>query len=146
MRRFQNPTELSKAMPNITAAIDAGRRITRESLQRTLATASPAGARRSSPKLRPKKVSVARLPVTGSDVFGRDEDIAFLDRAWANKDVNVVTIVAWAGATRRLRPERMMAVGLVVSCGSPDEQRRQASVKSAGFLKSWGVGVADFLD
>jgi NACHT domain len=37
------------------------------------------------------------LPVTGKDVFGREEDIAFLDRAWANKDVNVVTIVAWAG-------------------------------------------------
>jgi hypothetical protein len=37
------------------------------------------------------------LPVTGSDIFGRDEDIAFLDRGWANRDVNVVTIVAWAG-------------------------------------------------
>jgi hypothetical protein len=37
------------------------------------------------------------LPVTGSEIFGREEDIAFLDRAWANKDVNVVTIVAWAG-------------------------------------------------
>jgi hypothetical protein len=37
------------------------------------------------------------LPVTGSDVFGREEDIAFLDHAWANQDVNVVTIVAWAG-------------------------------------------------
>jgi len=30
-------------------------------------------------------------------LFGREEDIAFLDDAWANKDVNVVTIVAWAG-------------------------------------------------
>jgi len=28
-----------------------------------------------------KKISVARLPVTGSDVFGREEDLAFLDRA-----------------------------------------------------------------
>jgi hypothetical protein len=45
----------------------------------------------------PKKISVARLPVTGSDVFGREEDIAFLDRAWANKDANVITVVAWAG-------------------------------------------------
>ena len=45
----------------------------------------------------PEKISVSRLPVTGSDVFGREEDIALLDRAWANKDVNVVTIVAWAG-------------------------------------------------
>jgi hypothetical protein len=40
----------------------------------------------------PEKISVARLPVTGSDVFGREEDIAFLDDAWANKDVNVVTL------------------------------------------------------
>jgi hypothetical protein len=45
----------------------------------------------------PEKISLARLPVTGSDVFGREGDVAFLDRAWANKDVNVVTIVAWAG-------------------------------------------------
>jgi hypothetical protein len=37
------------------------------------------------------------LPVTGSDVFGREEDIAFLDDVWANQQVNVVTIVAWAG-------------------------------------------------
>src|SRR6202035_230178 len=50
-----------------------------------------------SPGSVPKKISVARLPVTGIDVFGREEDIAFLDRAWANKDVNIVTIVAWAG-------------------------------------------------
>jgi hypothetical protein len=32
------------------------------------------------------------LPVTGSEVFGREEDIAFLDDAWANPQVNVVTI------------------------------------------------------
>jgi eukaryotic-like serine/threonine-protein kinase len=32
-RRFQKPAELLKAMPTITGAIDAGRRITRKSLQ-----------------------------------------------------------------------------------------------------------------
>src|ERR1700720_2574276 len=51
----------------------------------------------SSPGSVPKRISIARLPVTGSDVFGREEDIAFLDEAWANQDVNLVTIVAWAG-------------------------------------------------
>ena len=45
----------------------------------------------------PENISIARLPVTGSDLFGREEDIAFLNDAWANPDVNVVTIVAWAG-------------------------------------------------
>jgi predicted ATPase len=70
----------------------------------------------------PEKISVARLPVTGSDVFGREEDIAFLDRAWANKDVNVVTIVAWAGVgkstlvnhwLRRMAVERYGSAELV---------------------------------
>ena len=96
-RRFQNPAELLKAIPTITGAIDARRRITRQSLQKTPSTASRVGTRKPPARLAPKKISVARLPVTGSDVFGREEDIAFLDRAWANQHVNVVTIVAWAG-------------------------------------------------
>jgi hypothetical protein len=136
-RRFQNPGELLKAIPTITGRIEAGRRITRDNLHKMPPAASRTGTRKPPVRQGPKKISVAKLPVTGSDLFGREEDIALLDDAWANKDSNVVTVVAWAGATRRLRSERMMAVGLVVSCGSPDEQTRQASVKSAGFLKSW---------
>jgi hypothetical protein len=45
----------------------------------------------------PEKISVARLPVTTSSLFGRNEDIGFLEPAWANKDINVVTIAAWTG-------------------------------------------------
>jgi hypothetical protein len=89
-RRFQNPDELLKAMPTITGRIDAGRRITREDLHKMPPAASRAGTLRPPARLGPKKISVARLPVTGSDVFGREEDIAFLDRAWTNKEVNVV--------------------------------------------------------
>src|SRR5262249_26750019 len=96
-RRFQNPAELLKAIPTITGAIDARRRITRQSLQKAPSAASRVTTRKPSTRLGPEKISVARLPVTGSDLFGREEDIAFLDRAWANKEVNVVTIVAWAG-------------------------------------------------
>src|SRR6201987_3264149 len=96
-RRFQNPAELLKAIPTITGAIDARRRITRQSLQKTPSNTSRVGTRKPPRRLAPEKISVARLPVTGGDVFGREDDVAFLDRAWANKDVNVVTIVAWAG-------------------------------------------------
>ncbi|HYZ72859.1 MAG TPA: serine/threonine-protein kinase, partial [Chthoniobacterales bacterium] len=95
--RFQSPTEFLKAIPTITGAIDARRRITRQNLQQTPRPTSRVGTRRPAARLGPRQISIARLPVTGSDVFGREEDIAFLDRAWANKDVNVVTIVAWAG-------------------------------------------------
>jgi serine/threonine protein kinase/tetratricopeptide (TPR) repeat protein len=96
-QRFKTPTELLNVMPRITGAIAARRTIARQSLQKTPSKASRVGTRKPPASLAPKNISVARLPVTGSEVFGREEDIAFLDRAWANKSVNVITIVAWAG-------------------------------------------------
>jgi serine/threonine protein kinase/predicted ATPase len=96
-RRFQNPAELLKAIPKITGVMAARRGIARQSLKKTPSTASRAVIRRPRTMPGPKKISVARLPVTGSNFFGREEDIAFLNEAWANQHVNVVTIVAWAG-------------------------------------------------
>jgi hypothetical protein len=96
-QRFPTPAKLLKAMPTIKAAIDARRRIIRQGLQKIRSAFSRAGTRRPPARIAPKKISIARLPVTGSDVFGREEDIAFLDDAWANEDVDIVTIVAWAG-------------------------------------------------
>jgi len=92
-RRFQSPAELLKAIPTITSALDAQRRITRQSLQKTPSTTSRVGTHKPPRRLAPEKISVAKLPVTGGDVFGREDDVAFLDRAWANKDVNVVLFV-----------------------------------------------------
>jgi hypothetical protein len=96
-QRFQDPGELLKAIPTITARIEAGRRITHDVLHKMPPAASRAATGKPPVRRGPEKISVAGLPVTGSDLFGREEDIAFLDRTWANKDVNVVTIVAWAG-------------------------------------------------
>jgi len=45
-RRFQNPAGLLKALPTITGAIDAGRRITRQSLEKTPSSASPVVTRK----------------------------------------------------------------------------------------------------
>jgi serine/threonine protein kinase len=121
-RRFQNPTELLKTIPTITAAIDAGRTITPRDLQKVAPADSRVGTRKPPARLGPKKISVARLPVTGSSVFGREEDIAFLDAAWANQQVNVVTIVAWAGVgkstlvnhwLRRMAAEKYRSAALV---------------------------------
>ena len=84
-------------MPSIAGAIETGCGITRRNLQQAPSLTSQARTPRQLGRQRPKKISVARLPVTGSELFGREEDIAYLDDAWANKDVNVVTIVAWAG-------------------------------------------------
>jgi serine/threonine protein kinase len=96
-QRFRTPNELLKAIPTIAGAIDSGRRVSRQSFQETAIANLRLGTRIPRARRGPKKVSVARLPITGSDVFGREEDVAFLDHAWANPHVNVVTIVAWAG-------------------------------------------------
>ncbi|MBV8970004.1 MAG: protein kinase, partial [Verrucomicrobia bacterium] len=96
-KRPQSPAELLKAMPTIKGAIDGGRRIAPQSLQKTPSPDSAVLARKAPARLGPRKISVARLPITGSGVFGRDEDIAFLDAAWADKHINLVTIVAWGG-------------------------------------------------
>ena len=96
-RRFQTPADLLKALPTITGAIDEGRTITYQRLGQMPDGNSYSVTRKRPARLGPEKISVARLPITGSDLFGREEDIAFLDEAWANQRVNVVTIVAWAG-------------------------------------------------
>ena len=96
-RRFQTPAELLKALPTITGAIEGGRTITYQSLGQMPDRDFSSVARKPPARLGPENISIARLPVTGSDLFGREEDIAFLNDAWANPDVNVVTIVAWAG-------------------------------------------------
>ena len=96
-RRFQSPAELFKVIPAITGAIDSRRRITRQSLQKLPACVSTIETRRPPARLGPKKISVAGLPITGSAVFGREEDVTFLDEAWSNRHTNIVTIVAWAG-------------------------------------------------
>jgi Phosphotriesterase family/NACHT domain len=96
-RRFQTPAELLKALRTITSAIDEGRTIFYQRLGQMLDGNSHSVTREPPARLGPEKISVARLPVTGSDLFGREEDIAFLNDAWANRDVNVITIVAWAG-------------------------------------------------
>src|SRR5580693_6419465 len=58
-RRFQNPAELLQAIPTITDAIDAGRRITRQSLQNIATPASRAVTRKTRARLGPEKISVA---------------------------------------------------------------------------------------
>ena len=96
-RRFQTPGELLKALPAVSDAIEKGSTISYTSLGQVADQRGYSAPRMAPVGKRPEKISIARLPVTGSDLFGREEDIAFLNDAWANPEVNVVTIVAWAG-------------------------------------------------
>ncbi len=96
-RRFQTPAELVDVIPSIMDSMDEGRTITYPSLAKISGGNVDVFPRRRHGRSAPEKVSIARLPVTGSDMFGRDEDIDFLDKAWHDRDLNVVSIVAWAG-------------------------------------------------
>jgi serine/threonine protein kinase/tetratricopeptide (TPR) repeat protein len=96
-RRFQTPIELLKALVTITSAVEMGRELTHQDVLKMPARPSYQVPGKPQNSFGPEKISVARLPVTGREVFGREEDIAFLNDAWINQQVNVVTIVAWAG-------------------------------------------------
>ena len=74
-RRFQTPAELLKALPTIRGAIDEGRTIAYQRLGQMLEGNSYSVTRKPPARLGPEKISIARLPVTGSDIFGREEDI-----------------------------------------------------------------------
>ncbi len=42
-------------------------------------------------------VSLAKLPVTGPDLFGRDEELKVLDEAWEDPHTNIVAFIAFGG-------------------------------------------------
>ena len=96
-RRFQTPGRTSEGDADDNGRYRRRRTITYQSLGQMPDGDSYSVTRKPPARLGPEKISIARLPITGSDIFGREEDIAFLNDAWANQDVNVVTIVAWAG-------------------------------------------------
>jgi hypothetical protein len=49
------------------------------------------------PQVPQDKISIARLPTTGSKLFGRENELQLLDDAWANPNTNILSFVAWGG-------------------------------------------------
>jgi len=43
------------------------------------------------------RVSLAKLPSTSPDLFGREKELGMLDAAWGNPQTNIVSLVAWGG-------------------------------------------------
>ncbi|MBW8040273.1 MAG: hypothetical protein FVQ85_09770 [Planctomycetes bacterium] len=42
-------------------------------------------------------ISLSKLPVTGHELFGREEDLAVLDEAWGDEHTHILSLVAWGG-------------------------------------------------
>jgi len=43
------------------------------------------------------KISLAKMPTTSPDVFGREKELAMLDKAWNSEHKNIVMLVAFGG-------------------------------------------------
>lgn len=43
------------------------------------------------------RVSLAKLPTTNPELFGREDELALLDKAWKDAKTNIVAFVAWGG-------------------------------------------------
>jgi tetratricopeptide (TPR) repeat protein len=77
--------------------IDADLAAVAEEIAGMLKRTVPAdGAARFVP-LGPDKVSLAKLPSTSPDLFGRENELAALDSAWADPHMNILSLVAWGG-------------------------------------------------
>lgn len=49
------------------------------------------------PDLLKQQIMLSKLPVTDSELFGRDEELALLDEAWEDEKCKVFVFVAWGG-------------------------------------------------
>jgi hypothetical protein len=45
----------------------------------------------------PEKISLAKLPSTSPELFGREKELKTLYEAWENPTTNIVSLIAWAG-------------------------------------------------
>ncbi len=43
------------------------------------------------------RINITRLPITGSNLFGREQELLRLDEAWADQRSHVLSLVAWGG-------------------------------------------------
>lgn len=59
----------------------------------------------------PKKVvvSLAKLPSTSPDLFGREDRLKQLDDVWNNQDINVLSLVAWGGVGKTALVNRWLS-------------------------------------
>jgi tetratricopeptide (TPR) repeat protein len=49
------------------------------------------------PSKPPLEISISRLPITPHTLFGREKPLTMLNKAWDDKETNVLSLVAWGG-------------------------------------------------
>jgi tetratricopeptide (TPR) repeat protein len=88
------------------------------------------------------KFDLTRLPRTGSALFGRDDELALIDKAWQDKGINVLVLTAMGGAGKTALMQRWI----------DDERWRGAAAAYAYSFYSQGssedkqASAAEFFD
>ena len=57
----------------------------------------------------PQRISLAKLPSTHPDLFGRERELALLDDAWADPQTHVIEFVAWGGVGKTALVNKWLA-------------------------------------
>jgi len=70
--------------------------ITKE-IRSIIKVSSQADKNKDSIPIGPEKISLAKLPSTSPDLFGREKELKALDEAWENPKTNIVSLIAWGG-------------------------------------------------
>ena len=58
----------------------------------------------------PKKISLAKLPSSNPELFGREKELEMLNEAWANSKTNIVSLVAWGGVGKTALVNKWLSV------------------------------------
>ena len=62
-----------------------------------LNVSSPSPHQPTPERLPRNRIEIKRLPITGKDLFGREQELKLIDDAWAGNKINVLSLVAWGG-------------------------------------------------
>ena len=98
------------------------------------------------------EVSLARLPSTNPDLFGREQELEAMDAAWADPNTHIVSLVAWGGVgktslvnkwLRNMNADSYRGAERVFgwsfySQGASDDKQMSADVFVASALKWFG--------
>lgn len=91
------------------------------------------------------EVNIARLPVTGVQLFGRDEQLGQLDEAWSDEDTTVFSLIAWGGVGKSALVNHWLRRRML-----PDDYRGAERVYAWSFYRQGtseqGVSADQFVD
>ncbi|MEI7609430.1 MAG: TIR domain-containing protein, partial [Rhodospirillaceae bacterium] len=90
-------------------------------------------------------IDITRLPTSGRELFGRKDELAYLDEAWESASTTVVSLVAWGGVGKSALVNRWLE-GLAKQGWGGAERVFGWSFYSQGSHENSATSADDFID